>query len=529
MDNINRLSIPDAIRDEVRKIVEDERRILKLTQGSRDGSSEGNIELEQSFLPQEEVESAMTSEQDGDARLFIVLNQDHLCFDHAAARWFKWNDHFWIEDRKNEALTATEKVLAVYKEAVKRLNWRRLTSAKQGKIHEEKEDAALIGRYMRKIGLLQKIQWKQAVLTLAAAGEKSLGITGDEWDADPWLLGCENGVLDLKTGILRAGKQSDYLKTVCPTEWKGLDEKAPTWEKFLADTFNSDMELIRYLQRLFGYAITGLTTEHIFPIMWGQGRNGKGTLLETLHHVLGAISGPIQAEMLLDQKFSASSAGPRSDIISLRGRRLAWASETDEGRKLNIGKVKWLSGGDTLTAREPYGKREVSFKATHTLFLLTNHRPRVDGNEYAVWKRLILIPFEFSFVDNPEKANERKRDPQLPEKLKAEASGIIAWLVRGCLAWQKEGLSPPQVVRDATAEYQGEEDIMGHFLDACCHINPKYRVSAGALYKEYQVWCDENGHRPLSATKFGKRLKDRFQSETSGCVYYLGLALKTGR
>ena len=317
---------------------------------------------------------------------------------------------------------------------------------------------------------LQRLRTKRNVLTLASVGRRSLGITGNEWDQHPWFLACPNGIVDLQTGKLRPGRQEDFVKTACPTPWRDFEARAPAWESFLADIFQADHELIDYVQRLLGYSITGLSTEHIFPILWGGGRNGKGTLLEALAHLLGPLAGPVKAEMLLEQGRTRSSAAPDSDIMGLRGRRLAWASETDEGRRLNAGRLKWFCGGDILCGCAPFGKREVQFKPTHTLFLLTNHKPKADPCDYALWARIHLIPFILSFVDEPRQENERKRDPYLAERLHAEASGILAWLVRGCLAWQREGLKPPDMVRAATEEYREGEDDIARFISECCVV-----------------------------------------------------------
>ena len=200
-------------------------------------------------------------------------------------------------------------------------------------------------------------------------------------------------MIELNTGNFREGKPDEYIKTIAPIDWKGIDEPAPYWEKFIRDIFDNKKELIEYNQRLLGYCISGLTVEHIVVILWGKGRNGKGTLFEVLKVILGDLIKPIQAEMLLRQPIPKNSASPSSDIMSLIGKRLVWASESDEGRQLDIGKVKWLSGGDTLTGRHPHGKREITFTPTHKLFLATNHKPHVPADEYAAWERISLIPF----------------------------------------------------------------------------------------------------------------------------------------
>lgn len=470
---------------------------------------------------------AVNSGEDGDAFLFTQLHRDKLVFDHASGSWYEWRGHVWQEDHVAENMAAVDAVIDVYGDAARREAWRRLRALKDGDADGAKEAGRREDAYLRRVGELQRLHRKRNLLTLAAAGRRSLGITGDEWDQNPWLMACPNGSVDLQTGKLRPGRQEDFLKTVCPTPWRDLDAKAPAWVQFLTEIMDRDRELISYLQRLLGYGITGLATEHVFPVLWGVGRNGKGTLLQALADVLGPLAGPVKAEMLLEQGRTRSSAAPDSDIMALRGRRLVWASETGEGRKLDAGKVKWLVGGDTLCGRPPFGKRELQFQPTHTLLLLTNHKPKADPSDYALWQRVHLIPFCPSFVDNPTRPNERKRDPYLAERLRAEASGILGWLVRGCLAWQREGLKPPDTVRVATEQYRQDEDLLGHFINECCVISAAASVRAGQLYKSYQGWCETMGHKPISGTRFGKDMKERFQWTEGRNVVYAGIGIRS--
>lgn len=486
-------------------------------------------DTQQRRISSAEVYKALKSGQDGDAWLFVQLHRNRFIYDHSAGQWYQWDEHYWREDRIQNTLTAVDAVIDIYSQEARMWAKERLKASQEGRTDDAKHAESLEDAYIRRINELQNLQRKRSILTLAAAGERGLSTDGEAWDRDPWLLGCPNGVVDLRTGSFRPGRQKDFIKTCCPTAWKGLDVDAPTWKRALQEIFNRDVALIRYLQRLFGYAVTGLTTEHVLPLLWGQGRNGKGTVLEVIAHVLGPLAGPIQAEMLLEQGRARSSAGPSSDIMALRGRRIAWASETEEGRRLNVSRVKWLVGGDTLTGRAPYGKYEVSFPPTHTLFLLTNAKPRADASDFALWQRIHLIPFQLSFIDNPQAPTERLRDLNLSEKLRAEAPGILAWIVQGCLMWQRDGLNPPNVVRAATKEYRENEDLLGRFIDECCTVHPQAMVAAGKLRKAYEQWCSENGYRPKSGNKFSEYLinqRDFDRNDDGRHRIYLGICLK---
>jgi putative DNA primase/helicase len=337
-----------------------------------------------------------------------------------------------------------------------------------------------------------------------------------------------NGVIDLQTGGMRPSRPGgEYVKTFAPTRWEGIDALCPTWTEFLNSTFGGDGEIIGYMARLAGYAITGLTSEAVLPILWGAGRNGKTVLVQALGDVLGAdLAGPIEAEMLLEGRFSRHAGGPASDLMHLRGRRLAWLSETNENRRLNAGRVKLLTGGDLITGRPPYGVRQITFRPTHKIFLLTNHRPKADATDEALWRRVCLVPFPFKFVPDPAKADERLADPALPEKLRAEASGILAWLVRGCLAWQKDGLIPPASLKEATQEYHDEEDTIKLFIDEKCFEGPGYVARASAIYDAYRAWAEKNSEKPMTGTKFGKRISELYDSDKDmNGKYYIGIGL----
>lgn len=478
-------------------------------------------------LTSADILHALKSNEDGDAWLFIGLQKNKLCYDHRLGQWFRWEGHFWNEDDVGEVWAALDCVIEKYiEEAARQAQARHSAIIDMNKDDEKKADA-LEKELLKRITNLQTRYRKQNILNLAALGKNSLGITGKEWDSHNMLLACPNGIIDLRSGRLRDGKPEEYVKTVIPTEWKGPEEKAPLWEKFLMDIFENDKEMVAYVQRLLGYCITGETRDHIIVILYGpNGRNGKSTITEILRHILSPLAGPIQAEMLLNDGRPRSSSGPSPDIMDLRGKRLAWASESEEGRRLAVARVKLLTGADTLTARPPHGIKMIDFSPTHKLFLLTNRMPSLSGADYAMKDRLHLITFNVSFVDNPQKKFERERDPQLLEKLKAEASGILAWLVKGCLEWQRIGLKPPDKVLMATAQYHEEEDILGHFLNECVQHDANGKVLARAFYLAYKSWCEEYGHNPTNEIEFGRKLRGKYEKKGgSKGMYYLGISL----
>jgi putative DNA primase/helicase len=460
-------------------------------------------------------------EEYGDAKLFFHLYKNRIVYDHTEKAWYIWGGHAWKKDKTNmvKRLVAGQLASQYLHASADLTREAEATAIADPEKAKEKQQQAdkLIARTFQ----LRKLNRTRNVLEFA---NSFLGITGEEWDSTPWLLGVKNGVIHLKTGECRAGQPTDYIRTVVPTKWKGLDYPAPLWEQALYEILAENIELTAFFSRLWGYGLSGQVTEHIFPILWGAGRNGKDTLLEVLGEVLGSLAESVSTDVMVESNHRTGAAQPH--IYDLRGKRLVWASETNENVRLNAGQVKLITGGGRIKTRPLYGNM-IEFKPTHLLLLITNHKPKASADDYALWKRIILIPFTQRFINNPKLPNERKRDPNIKEKiLDKEKSGILAWLVRGCLAWQREGLNPPPIVTNATDEYQREEDTLTQFIDDRCLVSPTGEVRANELYQAYKDWAIETGLRPMSGITFGKRIAEKFQREKRrSSNYYLGIAL----
>jgi len=474
-----------------------------------------------------EILDALARNEDGDAALFIRLQQGRLVYDHAAAEWYTWAGHHWKLDKTEQALAGVSDIADIYVSEMGRQAWVRAGAEKAGQTKAADMAKNFETSLARRVRDLRTIRRKRAVLHLARAGSNTLGITGEEWDRNPWLLGVTNGVINLKTGQFRPGTPEDFIKTAAPTKWEGLDAPAPTWERLLSDIFGNTQDLISFMQRLLGYGITGRSDHHIFIILHGEGRNGKGTLLETIRTVLGEYAMKTESELLLQQKLARNASAPNSAILSLQGRRIVWASETSDGERLSAGRLKELVGGDTLSGRPVFGKHHIQFTPSHLLLLITNSKPKAPAGDYALWQRVHLVPFQYAFVDNPTASNERKADIYLGDKLKAEASGVLSWLVRGCLIWQREGLNPPDIVRAATEDYRKDEDILGHFIDERCVLGDSFTVRAQIFYEEYRTWASENGLGEFSGVRFGKDMKERFHPDSDNKGnFYIGVGVK---
>jgi putative DNA primase/helicase len=486
----------------------------------------------------EEILICLDNNEDGDKDLFIRLVHGKFCYDHAEKEWYVWSGNYWKLDEVGEVIESTVSLADTYYGEAEHQASLRINAEQNGRDEKAKQHKNNHEKLIKRASSLQSRKRKENVIYLAAQGLNSLAISGNEWDRDPWLLPVKNGVIDLRDGRFRPGKQSDYVRTVAPVEWKGIDTPSPVWDKFLddiivTDEFKPDPETVNYLHRLLGYSITGLTAEHVFPILWGdRGRNGKGTLLQTLSYVIGPLAGKVSSETLLQSKQTNSGGAASPHLMAFRGKRMCFASETDQNRRLNISLIKELAGGDTISGRNLYAKHLVNFEPTHTLFLMTNNRPVISAKAIdPIWDRIILIPFHLKYVDegSVKEKFERPKDIYLPEKLKAEAAGILAWLVRGCLAWQKEGLKTSNRVAKATAAYKKDEDVVGQFIeDRCVTGNGGgFKVKPGQIYKSFCSWCEEQKIKSVpSQTAFGKEFRTRYETEGVGRnKFYLGIRL----
>lgn len=487
------------------------------------GGGSGGEELSSSF-----VLDCLKANELGDGTLYAALHTSQFIFNKSGKEWFFWAGNFWQRDVLDYCLAAVENVVERYLEEAHGLVDRIAGASKDKNESLANNLKALQETIYKRIRRLRTNHGREQCLKMSHTNrQNALAISGDEFDKKPWILAAQNGIVDLRTGYLHDGQPHDYISKACQIDYLGIDEPCPLWEKMLSEIFRGDVQMVAFLRRVLGYALTGLSVEHFFPIFWGRGRNGKSTIIETIRHILGPLAAPIQSEMLLDQWRSRGSTGPSPDIMALKGLRLAFAQESDEGRRISPSRVKWLTGGDTLVGRNPYDKYSIEFAPTHTLILITNEKPQAPSDDYAFWERAFLIPFEISFVDRePANKHERKADKGLPEKLKAEASGILAWAVRGCMEWQKEGLNPPARVIEATKEYRRDEDLLMDFVEQCCSQNPYESIEASELYAAFARWFEKNvSKKVMSQKKFGRMMVKRFKREKKGTYKYYGLSL----
>jgi putative DNA primase/helicase len=309
----------------------------------------------------------------------------------------------------------------------------------------------------------------------------------------------------------RQHRREDYLTKKIPINY---DPKArcPQFSKFLAETFRGSVALIGYVTRLAGYFLTGFTTEQKWWVFYGPTASGKSSFIRILHGILGPY-----AHALPENYFLLSKNNPTDfETAHLHGVRLASCVETNEGRRLDVARIKKITGEDTIRAALKF-QNSFEFQPQCKLVLVTNHRPHVPAGDDALWRRLKVVPFTVTVP-------EENRIPGLAEKLlREEAPGILNWAVAGCHTWQMNGLQDPPEVAAAVDEYRSSEDVVKNFLAECCVRDPTAQVLRKQTYGKYVDWSKENMLHPMTKDRFGKELVRLGVKKDAGDRFWLGI------
>jgi putative DNA primase/helicase len=412
------------------------------------------------------------------AQQFTREHADEMRFDHDSGKWYQWQQVRW----------APLSVPVAFHYA--RTIGRRLAAGKKSTCK-----ASVAGGAER-----------------FARADPAHRVTSAIWDSDPWMLATETGTLNLKTGRMHQPKREEYITrlTGCPPE----NKPAELWLRFLHDATNGDKEMETYLQRIAGYCLTGLTTEHSLFFIYGPGGNGKSVFLNMLVYILGDYATSAPMDTFTASKFDSHP----TELAMLKGSRLVTASETEENRAWAEARIKALTGGDPITARfmrQDFFTYQPHFK----LLFAGNHQPSLSSVDAAMQRRFNMMPF----LHKP-----TEPDHMLEDKLKAEGPRILAWALRGCLDWQKYGLGRPHSVMAATADYFSQQDLLGQWLEERCVMDREAWDLPGTLFASYNDFMKKAGEHPGTSISFGSKLEKRGfrRQKTNGVRKHMGLRLK---
>lgn len=376
------------------------------------------------------------------------------------------------------------------------------------------DKAAAIAEALEKWSL--KCEMKGTIEAAIGLARKMLEVDADLLDRDPMLLNCRNGVIDLRTGTLREHRAEDLITKLADVEYRGCGREA--WSQRWVDAVaqitgearvdESQRHVASYLRRWFGYCATGAVHEQVFVVHWGDGSNGKSTVMGTMAHVLGDYAGTAAPGLMAS---SDRSERHPTEVADLRGRRMVTAHETREGVQLREDFVKQATGDDRIKARL---MREdfFEFAPTHKLQLLTNAKPVIRGQDHGIWRRVNLVAYTQRFGTAEEVAAgtaSAVKDMGLAAAMATdeELSGVLAWAVAGAVEWVRDGgLRAPAAVIEASQAYRREQDRVREWVSECCEmgqgLSDYVTVGMGGLYPSYTGWCKEFGYHALARGRF---------------------------
>jgi putative DNA primase/helicase len=394
--------------------------------------------------------------EDSAALAFAARHHEQLRFDHDRGKWFSWTGTYWRLERTKLAF-AWARDLA-----------RDLAQSQAVKVR------AVCGKTTFAAGVERFAQ-----------ADRGFAVTSDLWDPDHYLLGCPEGTVDLRTGLMRAPVAEDFITKITAIS-PATTADCPLWMRFLHEATAGSDELVEYLRRFCGYLLTGETREHALMFIYGPGGNGKSVFLNTVSAILGDYG------CVAGMETFTTSSGDRhpTDLAMLHSARLVCATETEEGRAWAESRIKQLTGGDPISAR--FMRQDFfTYRPAFKLVFIGNHKPGLRNVDDAARRRFNIVPF----VHKPETP-----DQHLEHKLQAESPQILRWMIDGCLAWQKDGLTRPQVVIDATEEYFSEQDLVRQWVEECCEIGRAYTDTSANLFKTWKEYAIASGEKPGTKT-----------------------------
>lgn len=400
------------------------------------------------------------------AALFVDREGADWCYVTAWKTWFKWTGLCWAQDETSR----------VREQARQACRAAALTCGSPSEARRVCSDKTI-----------------SAVVRIAAS-DPEIAIRTSDLDAYPMLLNTPAGVFDLDTGEVREHDRALLLTQITRAS---AGRGCPRWTRFLEEITNGDAEVQGYLKRLSGYLLTGDTSEQMFAFFHGAGANGKSVFIQTLASVLGDYA----ATATLDTFMASSTSKHLTELAGLRGARMVIVPETDPGRAWAEGRIKSVTGGETVRANFMH-RDHFEFVPQFKLIVAGNHRPALTSTGEAMLRRLHLVPFEVTIP-------AEQRDAHLVGKLRDERDGILGWMLEGCAEWRERGLSPPQAIHAAAASYFAEEDIVGQWIEERCATGPACKAPAQSLFMSWSNWAEAAGHPKGTKKSLGEALRQR--------------------
>jgi putative DNA primase/helicase len=471
----------------------------------------------------------------GNCERFVYEHTETVRYCHELGKsgeWLLWQGQRWQPDKQEMAVSSAKETVRAMKSEAERL-FKKVKPEQDSLVlalgaisQTDKKERAEIQKKIDAIELPAKklFAWQQKseqtsrifdMLKLARS-EPPIVIGIGALDKNPLLFNVQNGTIDLETGKLRKSRREDFITQISPIHYDPTAQ-CPRWKSFVSEMFAGNEDLIPFLQTYAGYTLSGLTREEYLLVMHGDGRNGKGTVIKILSEIWGDYAITVPFNTLIDRGDNTNA--PRDDVASMKGKRFVASQETREGAKLAEALVKSLTGGDKVSARKLYENLD-EIKPTWKIWLATNHRPEISGDDSGIWSRIKLMPFNVSF--------EGREDKNLKENLMSELPGILRWAVEGCTTYLRDGLIFPDSVVSATDNYKAESDKLAQWAEECCDFNECFRQYTHELHRNYEEWCKRTHEKNVMnrdsfgrrMAKYGRSKKLKSERDGKGTVYY---------
>lgn len=432
----------------------------------------------------------------GNALRFQRTHKNKFKFNPVYGKWYRWNGVVWTSDVDGEVMRS--------------FHTQNLLLSDMAEACKDKKLKIKIQQWCKSSDSYNNLSSSERIARHMSDLSFSKG-----WDKKPFLFAANNGVINLKTGELQKPDQNDLLTLQSQVDYD-KSAQCPLWEKFISEAFNEDKDVMHYVHKSLGYSLTGNNKEQIIFIGYGTGSNGKSTLLRIIHKILGDYAHTAARTTFQANKFNEQT----NDIAQLVSKRFVCWSETRMSSSLDEEKIKAMTGGENQRARMLY-QDFFEFQPIFKLWMFFNHKPIARDDSQGFWRRIRIIPFNHVFDGT---------DKDIDVKLSQELPGILNWLIKGCLMWQKEGLSDiPQAIQEATGEYQQESDPIAQWLMEDMSISDQKSEKASDLYRSYFNWAKREGlsdREILTSTMFGKRLTTKFKKiKTQEGIFYIGLEI----
>ncbi|MFI1950968.1 phage/plasmid primase, P4 family [Streptomyces xinghaiensis] len=437
--------------------------------------------------PKSNAEGALTFPPTdyGNAERLVSAHGKNLRYVPAFGRWLVWDGRRWSEDDRGQVMRRAKRIARGIGEQAHSMT-----------DPDERKKVLSWAARSESVGKLK------AMVELAQT-EPDIPMLPCEFDRDPMILNCLNGMLDLRTGELTSHDREAYCRRMAPVEYDPA-ATAPVFEAFL-ERVVPDTSVRGFLQRAVGYSLTGSNAEQVLLLLHGFGANGKSTFVELMRDMLGDYARQLPPESLMAKQ----QGGIPNDIAALEGARFVAAAEFDDSARMNERLIKQLTGGESIPARFLH-KEWFEFRPQCTIWVSSNHKPVIRGTDDGIWRRFLLVPFEVQIPRD-------ERDGSLPEKLRKEAPGVLNWAVAGAVEWSRNGLQIPGTLRAASDQYRNDSDVLGAFLEDRTVAGPDRDVTKDLLYQEYKHWCEQEGLKAATKIAFGRLIKERgFTDERRG-------------